>query len=118
MATLTSHASVAAGQRELGQIVIEVSVFPIGWNMTGGTIGSVFPVVFIILLVTGETVRGRASINAVLMAGLARYLCMFAFQLEDRQIVVKLGRRPSICRVTLSTIGAKAALVRLIPAMA
>ena len=67
MALLAGQTHMPARQWEGAQVVVEVGILPIGWIMTGGAIRAILPGVFVILLVTGITVHGRAFILSVYM---------------------------------------------------
>ena len=67
MALLASQPHVPAGQREGAQVVVEVGILPIRRVMTGGAIRAILPGMFVILLVAGITVHGRAFILSVYM---------------------------------------------------
>ena len=70
------------GQWEVAEVMVEVRVMPIGGVMAGGTIRPVLTVMFIILLMTGDTIHRRALELVVHMAGLTSRVCVFAFQFE------------------------------------
>lgn len=57
MALFASQARVRTGQWEFAAVVIEVNMIPTRGVMTGRTICAKLPVMRVILLVTGETVR-------------------------------------------------------------
>lgn len=114
MATLTSQPRMRAGQREVAQVVIEIRVVPIGWVVAGGAVCAILTVVFIIRLVAGITVHGRAFVLIVHMAGFTFHVRVFSLQFERRQVVIELCRSPAICCVALAAIQPEAALMRFI----
>lgn len=118
MTLLASHINMTSRQREVAELVIEVGILPIGWVMTGGAIRAVCAVVFIVLLMTGVTISRRASKDLVLMAGLTSHFGMFAFQLEDRKIVIEFGGCPTVLRMTIHATKSITTVVRLVPLMA
>lgn len=65
MATVTGYGNMRARQRETAQVVVERYAFPIVRGMAGRALRAKLAVVFIILLVTGITIRGRALENSV-----------------------------------------------------
>lgn len=71
-------------QRETTAAVIKRGALPIIRGMAGITLGSKLSVVFIILLMTGITIRGGALEYFVYMAIFTGSFGMFAFQLEGR----------------------------------
>jgi hypothetical protein len=103
-----------AGQGKAAEVMVEVRVVPIGGVMAGGTIRAVLTVMFIILLVTGDTVCRRALELFVYMTGLTGRVRVFAFQFEGGQVVVEAGRSPAIRCMTLAAIQPEAAFMRLI----
>ena len=117
MTTLTRHSRVRTGQWEVAEVVIEIRVMPIGGVMAGGTIRAILAVMFIILLVAGDTLHRRALELAVQMAGFTSHVRVFSFKFERRQVVIERRRSPAIRRMTGSTIHAKPALVRLVVMM-
>lgn len=114
MTALTGHARVRAGQREVAEVVIEIRIMPIRGVMTGSTIRTILAVVCVFLLVAGDTVHRRAPELSVHMAGLTSHVCVFAFQLKRRQVVIKLCRSPAIRSMTLAAIQPEPPLVRLV----
>jgi len=56
MALLASHSGVTTRQREIGFVVVERNVIPIGWTMTGGAIRSKLPAMLIVLFMAGVAV--------------------------------------------------------------
>ncbi len=118
MALLASQASVTPRQREVGFIMIEGNSIPVGGLMTGSAVSSEFAVVFIVLFVAGITISRSAFVSAVLMTLLTACFLMFAFQFEDREIVIELCRFPGISGMTSRAIRTKPTFVRLVSAMA
>ena len=92
MALLASQPHVPAGQRECAEFVIEIGILPIRRFMTGGAIRAILPGMFVILLVAGITVHGRAFVLSVDVTRLTGDLRMRPFQFEDRQVVIELRR--------------------------
>jgi len=117
MTALASQTHMTARQREVAQIMIKSGIFPIGWLMAGGTIRAIFAAVFIILLMTGVTICGRADINTVLMTRLTLRFRMFAFQFEHGKVMVELCRSPSIGGMTVGAIQTIPTFMRLVLAM-
>jgi hypothetical protein len=102
------------GQGEVAEAMVEVCVVPIGGVMAGGTIRAVLTVMFIVLLVAGDTIHRRALELVVYMTGLTGRVRVLTFQFEGGQVVVEAGRCPAIRRVTLAAIQPEAAFMRLI----
>ena len=86
--------------------------------MAGAAILAEFPVVVIIFLMAGITGSRRAFKDIIDMAFSAFHLCMFAFQLEIKEIMVKSGGFPTRRLVASRAILAKPALMLIIFKMA
>jgi hypothetical protein len=84
MALLTSYSRVAAGQREVTAVMVEIDVLPIRRVMTGSTVRTILTIMLIILLMAGITIHGRAFVLSVDVTRLAGDLRMRSFQFEDR----------------------------------
>src|SRR5689334_977642 len=117
MTALARQSCMRPGQGEAAEVMVEIRVMPIGGVMAGGTICTVLTVMFIILLVAGDTIHRRTLELVVHMAGLTSHVCVLAFQFERSQIVVESGRRPAIHRVAPAAIQPEAALMWLIVMM-
>ena len=89
---MTAYARMPANQGEFREVMVKISILPIRGIMTDRAIGTVFPVVLIILLVTGITVHGKALPLPVHVACLTLCFYMLAFQLERRQVVIEFCR--------------------------
>ena len=96
MAFLTADLGVCARQRELGPIVVKGCVFPIIRGVTTATVRAKFAVVFVVLLVAGITICGRARKDIILMATFAGRFRMFAFEFESRKVVIELRGFPAV----------------------
>jgi hypothetical protein len=66
--------------------MIEGRVIPVRWVVAGGAVCSEFAVVFIIPLMTGETICGCALVNIILMTLLTTCFSMFAFEFETERL--------------------------------
>jgi hypothetical protein len=64
--------------------------------MTARAVGAKCSVVFIVLLMAGITVRGRALEYVIDVALLTGDFCMFAFQFENREVVIELRGLPAV----------------------
>lgn len=91
---------MAAGQREVGAVVIEGGVFPIRGLMAGRTIGAEFAAVFIVLAMAGVTIRRGALIDIVEVTFLAADFGVLTFQFEGGEIMVEGRGRPTVNAVT------------------
>ena len=79
MALLTFHIGVTACQREICAAMVKGGILPIRWGMTGFTLSSIAPVMFIILLVAGIAILRRTFERVIYMALFAGDFGMFAF---------------------------------------
>ena len=102
-----------ACKRKPAEVVIEICILPIGRVMAGGTVAPILAVMLIVLLVAGIAICRGANENLIDMAGFAGRLRMLAFQLESRQVVVELRRRPALDRMAVLAYRSQPALVRL-----
>ena len=100
MTLFTRQPHVAAGQREVGAVVIEGGVIPICRLMAGGTICPESAVVLIVRAMTGVTIGRCALIDIVEMAFRAFNFSMFPFEFERREIMVEGGGTPTVNTVT------------------
>ena len=82
MTILAGHIRMSADECETGTVVIEIGIFPVGGIMTGRAIGAVLALVFILLLMAGIAVRGRALKNPVSVAGVTGNLLVLTFKLK------------------------------------
>ena len=114
VALLANHVLVCAGQREVGFIVIEGHLIPFRRRVAGRAVRAKFAAVSIVLGVTGITVCGRALENFIFMTAIARNFRMCAYELETRKVVVELGGRPAIGRVTRAAVRAEFARVGIL----
>lgn len=117
MALLTSHVHVRARQREVAQVVVEGRVLPIGRVVAGSAIRTKLTVVFIVLSMTGVTIRERARKNVVLMAILAGCIRVPAFEFERSKIVIESGGSPAVFVVAVCATEAETTFVRLVGAV-
>ena len=83
MALLTVHGCVRPCQREVGKGMIKRCAIPSLWGMTGGAVCAELAVMFIIFLMAGDTILGRAFEHVVDMALVTLHFCVFAFQFES-----------------------------------
>ncbi len=118
MTARTGNCGVQAGQFEGEQIVVHVGRQPAGGGVAGCAVCAVLAIMFIVLLVAGIAVGGCAFEDVVDVATRTRDVDVFACQFEGGQIVVKGGWRPAGGGVAGTAIGAKAALVGVVPGMA
>ena len=114
MALFTSHSNVTTGQREVALVVVEGCVLPIGWFMTGGAIGAIFAFMLIVLFMAGVAIGGCPFVNTILVTRFTICFGVFAFEFEDRQVVIELGRSPCFGGMTVGTIHAEASFMRLL----
>jgi hypothetical protein len=82
MALRAIYPGVTSCQREVGFIVIECYVFPTGGLMAGCTVCAKFASMFIVLLMTGETICRCAFVNIILMTLFTARFGMFALEFE------------------------------------
>lgn len=113
MAAQASHIDMCAGQLEGEQVVVKTGWQPAICGVTGSAVCSVLAVVFIIFLVAGIAVCGRAGEDLIDMATLAGHTGVFADQLESGQVVIKGSGDPASGGVTGAAITAIASLVRV-----
>ena len=118
MAAFTSDSGMGTGQGKVAQVVVEISIVPIGWVMTGSAICSELPVVFVILSMARVTIHGRASELPIRVTRFARHFLVLSLQFECGEVVIELGRSPAVRGVTLAAIESKPTLMRLIVMMA
>jgi hypothetical protein len=102
-----------ARQREVAEVMIEIGIMPIGRIVAGSTVRAILAIMFIILLMAGVAVHGRAFVLPV-HGRISSHLGVLAFQFERCQIVIELGRSPAVRFVTLTAIQPEATLMRLI----
>jgi hypothetical protein len=114
MAILATHVNMSTGQREVAQVVVKCSLFPIEGSMAGSAVRAKATIVLIILLMAGITIRGRALKNTILMARLAADFGVFPLQLESGEIMVKRSPFPIIWSVADTAICAETTLVGII----
>ena len=82
MTALAGHVRMPTYQSKPCSVVIEIGIFPVGGIMTGRAIGAVLALVFILLLMAGIAVRGRALKNPVSVAGVTGNLLVLTFKLK------------------------------------
>jgi hypothetical protein len=111
MAAFARYVNVLAFQLECEQVMVNSGGEPARGRMAGGAIGAITAIVYIIRSMTRVTVGGSPLENMVDMAAFAADICMFPFQLEDRQIMVKEGRCPTSGSMAGCTVSAISALV-------
>ena len=117
MAIGACQAGMSPRQGKVAATVIKLRIVPIGGGMAGRTVGAKFPFVFIILLVTGIAVRGRAFELAINMTRLAIDFGVLTLQLKRGQVVIERCRRPTIDSVALTAIQSEASIVGFIVVM-
>ena len=86
--------------------------------MTGRTIRSKCAVVIIVLFMAGEAVRGRTLELHILMTVATGNIAMLAGQFEDGIVVIKAAWLPSARCMTVCTLIAKRAAMRICVAVA
>ena len=69
---------------------------------------------FVVLPVTGITVRGRSNEHIVLVTGFACHFCVLTFEFKCREIVIELCRRPAVFVVTVRATEPVTALMRFV----
>jgi len=94
--------------------MVEGDVFPATGSMTTRAIGPKLTVMCIVCSMAGKTTRGRASIHAVDMTGLASDSYVLTCECETRPAVIKIYISPAARIMTLSTIRPKLTLVQVI----
>ena len=100
MALLTSHIGMCAIQLERREIVVKGGRFPTRDGMTDAAILTKFPLMLIILLMTGKTGRVSTLKHLIDVAVNAFHFGMLAFQLKSRKVVIKGSRFPTRGLVT------------------
>ncbi len=98
--------------------MVECGRLPGGCGVTGRTIRSKCAVVIIILFVAGEAVRRRALELHILMTVATSDIVMLAGQFEDGIVVIKAAWFPSARCMTVCTLIAKRAAMRVCVAVA
>ena len=83
MALFATYLGMCALQLEGRKVVIKCGVSPAFGSMTSRAIRAKLTFVFIVVLMTGITILGRAFEHIIDMALFTFHLCMSAFQLED-----------------------------------
>jgi hypothetical protein len=114
MALLTGQPNMPARQREVGFVVIEGDILPVGGLVAGGAVGSEFPGMLIILLMARIAIGRCTFVNVANVAIFALSLGVCTFKLERRKVVVELGGLPAIGGMAGSAVGSKPALVGII----
>ena len=97
--------------------MVECGRLPGGSGVTGRTIRSKRTVMIIILFMAGEAVRGRTLELHILMTVATGNIAVLAGQFEDGIIVIKAARLPSARCMTVCTLIAKRAAMRICVAM-
>ena len=114
MACLAGNAQMSANQREFGFVVVERIIVPARGLVTQIAFLTESTLVLVILLVAGKTFRRRSLWIIGRVTILAGDINVLAFQFERGQVVVERGGSPRVQRVTLGTVRAEAALMRII----
>lgn len=70
--------------------MVEGCILPIGWDVTSLTLGSIAPIMFVVISVARIAIFGRAFEDIVHMAFFASDLSMLTFEFECGKIVVEL----------------------------
>jgi len=76
--------------------VVKACAFPIIRGVTGGAVRAKLAVVFVILLMTGIAVGGRAFENIIHMTLFTLNFRMFAFEFESRKVVIEFRGLPAV----------------------
>ena len=96
MAIFTANLGMRTRQREVGTGMVKGCVSPALRGMTARAVRAKRSVVFIILLMAGITVCGRAFENFVDVALLTGDFRMSAFEFESREVVIELRGLPAV----------------------
>lgn len=110
----TRRVDMCSGQWEGRQVVIERGRLPCGGRMAGSAVRSVFTGMPIIIRVTGKTHHRSTLELHIRVTGGAGNRGVSAREFEDRVVMVKGAWLPTIGRVTLRTLRAQRAHVRVI----
>ena len=92
---LTGDTHMRARQREVGEVVIKVGIFPIIRGVTATAVRAELTVVFIVLLMAGVTIGGRTCEDIILMTTFAGDSRVPAFEFESRKVVIELRGLPT-----------------------
>ena len=92
---LTGDTHMRARQREVGEVVIEVRILPVIRGVTAPAVRAKLAVVFVILLMAGVTIGGRACKDIILMTTFAGDARVSAFEFENRKVVIELRGLPT-----------------------
>lgn len=114
MALFTCHALMPASQLKKGLFMVKCCRRPTRAGMTNSTLPPKSAGVVIVLLVAAKAINWCPFQYLVNVAFLARQAFMLTVQLEDRQVVIKLGWLPTLGRVTVITGQAQRTLVAII----
>ena len=93
--------------------MVECGRLPGGSGVTGRAIRSKCAVVIIVLFMAGEAVRGRTLELHILVTVATGNTAMLAGQFEDGIVVIKAARFPSARCMTVCTLIAKRAAMRV-----
>lgn len=114
MTARTRRVDMRSRQWECGQIMVEGGGLPGGGRMTSAAVRPVFTGMPIIIRVTGKA-HHRSSLELhIRVTGGASDRGMSTSELEDRVVMVKGARFPTVGSVTLGTLRAQRAHVRVI----
>ena len=78
MAIFAGDIDMLAFQREIAQIMVEGSLFPICGDVAEGAVGAVLPVMLIIFGMAGVAILWGACVDIILVTGFAGHIAMFA----------------------------------------
>ena len=81
---LARQTDVPTSQREVGAVVIEGDILPIGGTVTGTAIRAEFAGMFIVLAMAGVTICRRTFVDIVEVTLIAFGFGVFAFEFEIR----------------------------------
>jgi hypothetical protein len=118
MAFFAGHVDMRAGQFESREIVVKSGRFPTTDLVTCAAVLTKLAVVGIILLVTGIAILGCAFKDVIFVTLITAHFGMFAFQLESRKIMIKIGGLPASGFMTGAALFAKLAFVSIVFLMA
>jgi len=99
MAFLAGHAQMFSNQRECKFGMIDTDLVPTFGCMAGGAIGAKLAAMFVILLVTRETIRWRPFKHPIDVAFFALNINMQTGELKSGQVMVEVGWFPALRRV-------------------
>lgn len=84
MTLLASQPRMPTGQWEVGAVVIEGDILPIGGTVAGAAVGAEFAGMFIVIAMAGVTICRRTFVDIVEVTLIAFGFGVFAFEFEIR----------------------------------